>query len=636
MATAEEELILRLRAAGARTTARDVDAVGKSVSRTGKSAETASKRTSKFSSALNGTNKKMKAVSGGLKSAGSAFSALTFPIAGAAYASGKLAIDFDRSMRNVNSIAKLPEKNLNSLKRGILDMAGPVAQAPQTLADGLYDLVSSGFKGKQAMKILRQSAIAATAGMTDTATSTKAVAAVLNAYHQGAGQAKNVSDTLFQTVNRGVITFEELASTVGDALPFASSLGVSLKEVGAATATMTKAGIGAPETMTRIKNVMVAMLKPGDGLKGAFKSLGFESGEALIKAKGFQGALDALIGTTDGSKSSVAKLFPEIRAMGGALALTGKNSKGANRDLKSMQNSSGAAGAAFKEQSKSFAVQWDKFMATIKVLGIELGTSFLPALKDIAAWLGKVVKWFQTLSPGTRKWIVIIGLGIGVLGPFLIILGAVAAAGAALATTAGAIVLGIVAVIAIFTAAYAKFAWFRSIVAATWEMMKLTPVGIVISHFGQIVKFMASVPGAIKGAWLSVINFIIDRINDLIGATNSVIDGLNRVPGVNIGKIGEIGHVYDSGGSGNTASGSKHSRQRMGGAHLAAGTPYVDRAGVFDVGEKGRERVYLPTGSAVDPRPGEGESVIHTHVHLDGKEIAKSVTRHGQRAKAVA
>jgi hypothetical protein len=68
-------------------------------------------------------------------------------------------------------------------------MAKDTGQAPKTLADGLYDIVSSGFKANDGLKILRASAKAATAGLTDTATATKAVVAVLNAYHLGADQA---------------------------------------------------------------------------------------------------------------------------------------------------------------------------------------------------------------------------------------------------------------------------------------------------------------------------------------------------------------------------------------------------------------------------------------------------------------
>lgn len=316
--------------------------------------------------------------------------ARTFAAFGAAYtaqaairAVGDETIQFDKGMRNVNSIAQLSEKQLNSLSQSVLDLAGPTAQSPVKLSEGLYDLVSSGFNAAESLKILRSSANAATAGLTTTEISTKTVAAVLNAYQQPARKASDVSDVLFRTVDRGVISFEELASTVGDVLPFASSLDIGLRGVGASVATMTKAGISAPEAMTRIKNVMVTMLKPGEDLGKAIKSLGFESGEALIHQKGFQGSLEALTGTTDGSKEAIAALFPNIRALGGVLALTGKNTQAAEQDLRGMKDAAGATSRALSQQSKSVSFQWNRLKASAEVLAIEMGSKLVPAANEV-------------------------------------------------------------------------------------------------------------------------------------------------------------------------------------------------------------------------------------------------------------
>jgi hypothetical protein len=130
--------------------------------------------------------------------------------AGTIYAA-KTAGDFEKQMRNVNSIAKLSEAGYRSLSKGVLSLAGETAQAPKVLAEGLYQLVSSGFNAADSLTILHASAKAATAGLTDTSTATTAVAAVLNAYRLPASEASAVSDVLFETVNRGVLTFAELS-----------------------------------------------------------------------------------------------------------------------------------------------------------------------------------------------------------------------------------------------------------------------------------------------------------------------------------------------------------------------------------------------------------------------------------------
>jgi TP901 family phage tail tape measure protein len=303
-----------------------------------------------------------------------------YGVAGAIGLAGKATIDFDRGMRNVNSLAQLSEGRFQALSQRVLGLAGKTAQAPKTLASGLYDLVSSGFKADDAMKVLRASAFAATAGLTDTATSTKAVAAVINAYRLSASDASSVSDVLFQTVNRGVITFEQLANNIGTVLPFASALGVDLSQVGAAISTMTKQGFSGELAITDLKNALVAFNKPTTAMSAALKTLGFDSGQALIKSKGFEGALQALMGTTDGTQASIAKLFPNIRASAAALALTGKNSKMANADLAAFKNTHGATAKALSQQSQSISYAWNRIKAAAAALVIEVGSKAAPAI----------------------------------------------------------------------------------------------------------------------------------------------------------------------------------------------------------------------------------------------------------------
>jgi TP901 family phage tail tape measure protein len=103
---------------------------------------------------------------------------------------------------------------------------------------------------------------------------------------------RQVSDVLFQTVNKGVLTFEELASQIGDVLPVASNLGVPLEDIGGALATITLHGVNAAEAATQLKQVLVSMLKPSDGSEEAeIHKMGFESGEAAIKQLGLEGVM---------------------------------------------------------------------------------------------------------------------------------------------------------------------------------------------------------------------------------------------------------------------------------------------------------------------------------------------------------
>lgn len=332
--------------------------------------------------------------------------------------------DFERQMRNVNSIAKLSEDGYHKLSKSVLDLSGETAQAPKVLAEGMYQLVSSGFDATDSLTILRASAKAATAGLTDTATATKAVAAVLNAYRLPADQASKVSDILFETVNRGVLTFAELSKEIGTVLPFAAALHVSLPQVGAAISTMTKEGISAPETMTRIKQAMVSIIKPSADMKKAIVATGASSGQALVQQKGFQGALEAILKTTNGSKESLAKLFPNIRALGGVLALTGKNAKSAAGDLKAFQDTTGATKQVFDEQAKGAEFAGKRLLSSLEADAIIIGQRFLPIVANGAKQLTDALRQaaqdgsLQSIATGALSIFETIGSAIGdFIGP---------------------------------------------------------------------------------------------------------------------------------------------------------------------------------------------------------------------------
>jgi hypothetical protein len=116
-----------------------------------------------------------------------------------------------------------------------------------------------------------------------------------------------------------------------------------------------------------------------------------QSGEALVKHKGFQGALEALLGTTDGSQKALHALFPDIRANAAVLALTGSNAKSAEADLRAFTNTAvkGAAGKVFAEQSKSAAFQLQQLKANLSASAITLGNEFLPVLNNGARAVSK-------------------------------------------------------------------------------------------------------------------------------------------------------------------------------------------------------------------------------------------------------
>jgi TP901 family phage tail tape measure protein len=331
-----------------------------------------------------------------------------------------MAADFDQSMRNVNSIMGASEKQLGKFSDQVLKMSTEFPQSATTLANGLYDIASSGFAGADAMEILDASARAASAGMTEAEISSKAIVSVLNAYGLEAKDAAHVSDVLFRGVDKGVLSFEELASSLGDYVGAASQLKIPIEDVVAAQAAMTLTGISASEAATSLNQVMRSLLKPSEDMAKTLKAMGFESGQAALESLGLQGVITSLSGEVGNNVGAWLDLFPEIRAARGAMALAANDGEGLNRIMRDMEDVACATGRAFEEQSKGAMFQFTLALNQLKRAAIELGQDLIPIItKDIIPAIQGAIRWWRGRSDESKSLTVKLAALALVAGPLL-------------------------------------------------------------------------------------------------------------------------------------------------------------------------------------------------------------------------
>jgi TP901 family phage tail tape measure protein len=348
--------------------------------------------------------------------------AMVGAVAAVGVATVKMAKDFDTSMRNVNSIAKMSETEFKEMSGEVLKLSTKMPQSAKTLADGLYDIASSGFAGADGLKVLEASAKAASAGMTDTATSAKGITAVLNAYGYEAEKAAEISDTMFKTVDKGVITFEELSGQIGEVVGTANLADIEFNELSGALAYMTTKGIGAAEATTSLNRFILSIIDPSEELATVLYNAGYESGEAALKAEGLVGVLELMQTASGGSLTELQKLTPEMRALKASGALLGGGIEELNGYMNDFKDTTGATQAALDEQSKSLDYQLDLLKNNAQAIGIALGSELLP---NITNYVKGVSEWISSNSKLATSLLKIIGGGVFSAGGFLGLAGAI-------------------------------------------------------------------------------------------------------------------------------------------------------------------------------------------------------------------
>lgn len=336
------------------------------------------------------------------------------------------AVEFEAAMRNVNSIAHLSEQQFRSMSEQVLELSTELPQSATNLAEGLYQISSSGFQGAAGLTVLEASAKAATAGISDTETAAKAIVSVLNAYGLSAQDAAEVSDILFATVDVGIVTFEELSQQLGDFIGAGAAAGIEIDELGAAFAAMTLAGIPAAESATSLNNLLRKLIKPSEYLGGVFQNLGYESGQAALDANGLYGTMELLRRATGGTITEVQKMFPEIRAARGAFALfaaDGQNYARTQGFIANETNRAGATQRAFNEQMKAVGNQAKLFGNQITAAGITIGAAFLPLVSSSIEQLrklgGTLADGFRSLQTAAAPAISAVGGALNNLGDLL-------------------------------------------------------------------------------------------------------------------------------------------------------------------------------------------------------------------------
>lgn len=253
---------------------------------------------------------------------------------------------------------------------------------------------------------------------------------------------------------------------------------------------------------------------------------------------------------------------------------------------------------------------------------------FRERVSDAAKWVGNLIQKFREGDPQVRniaKAIAITVAALWTLNVLIKVVGWIRALSGAMAfLAANPIILAIAAIVAISAALYILYhrsQTARDIMDKLWMVLKHVPVIEVIRHLGTIIDFVKTMPGAISsaatGMWdglksglVSVINWIIDRLNDLIGP----IGGLLGHFGIHVGTIGHVGDTS-----------MVDANTRAGAGYTGTGAP-TPRGG----GGGGSGATAQPSRTP----GGFGRGDVTANVHIDGKRVGTATARADKRRRS--
>lgn len=352
---------------------------------------------------------------------------VTLPIALAGGAAVKTAVDFNTSMTHIQALVGASSKQMEEYQKHILALAPAVGKGPKELADALYFVTSSGFKGAAALRVLDAGARAAASGLGDTATVVDLVTSAVNTYGEKNLSAAKATDVLTAAVREGKAEPQDMAEAMGRIIPIAQAMGVSFGEVSGSVAALTLGGLNADEAVTSLRTAMSELLKPTAGARTALASVGVsvKDLQQRVADKGLQNALIFLNDKFHGNRQELGKVITQQRAFAGALQLIGPNADKAAKAIASVNAAAGDTDKAFTQASKSTQFQFNQALAQLQVTGVKVGADLIPILTQVAGTIGDVAEAFNGLSPTMQKVIIDGALVAAALGPIVRTAGAV-------------------------------------------------------------------------------------------------------------------------------------------------------------------------------------------------------------------
>lgn len=306
---------------------------------------------------------------------------------------------FDDQLRTINTVAGVSDAQLQRIGDRIQELSRETGKTTDDLTAGFYDLVSAGIPAEHAMQVLKDSAILATGALGTTGEVVDLLTSTLNAYGMEATESTRITDVFAKAVADGKVTAAELGSSIAQIAPIAAAAGVSIEEVAAGYAQLTKNGVPAAQAATQMRSAISALLTPNTQLAKIQRDLNVSFAE-MASEDGLAVALQRLREAA-GSDEAFAKALGSVEALSFSLLTTGENAGAFATELTAVETAAREGGTAldqYKEKSKSAVEQDKRRAAEVQTLMQDVGDMVMPIYDAMVGASSLVVQTIRDLG----------------------------------------------------------------------------------------------------------------------------------------------------------------------------------------------------------------------------------------------
>lgn len=495
----------------------------------------------------------------------------------------KMAIDFNSQMMRLGTQAGVSQKQIGTLKSGVLALAGQVGFSPDSLAASLYhvasNMASMGGTSKQMLDVVRVAAEGAKVGGADLVDVTNALTSAVASGIPGVQNYSQAMGVLNAIVGTGDMNMQNLAEAFSTGMvSVVKGYGLSIKDVGAALATFGDLNVRGAYAATLVRTAVQAMAVPAKTGAKEMANLGMTT-STLAKDMQSGGMLKAL----DDLSTRFHKAGISGTAMGGVitqmfgkkagpgLAILLENMDRLRSKYPLLTKGANDFGKAWTTTNSGLKQQLADLKGGFDALMISIGEKLVPVLQTVVSWMLKHKSAVMGLLAAAGALMVVLvatALVIKARVAWDILweagLKAIAAATKIMAAAQwllniamdanpiGLIIIGIAALIAVVVLVTLHFKAFRVFWIAVWHDVEAVAAaawhyitGRVASDVNQvrtILSWFGRLPGLFYGWWIGAYHAVLSAY----GSMNSFV---RSIPGRILSALGDLGHLLWNAGA---------------------------------------------------------------------------------------
>ena len=369
----------------------------KTVQQGGQATAQASQSTQAYGSSLGASAKSALTFAGALTGVQLGISAISSAVQGAV----TQVVSFEAAMANVNTLGVRSAEVQQQLRTQLLQLPPALGSATE-LAQGLYEVLSSGVAPANAVAFLGEAAKLAKAGLASLDTSIVSLTKTMAAYNIPTEKAGEVSDLFFKTVEVGQGSLQQFASAMPQVTQLAASMGISLKDTSNAMATLSQTFRSADTAATGLRSLLTQVIQNND----KFLALGINI-KQVIGDEGLLGLVRVLQQVSQGDTGTLRQYVNDIEGLNAAVALTGPQFQTLIKNQKEFENAAGAVDRAVKVQTQTVSASFSAMVNALGQLANDIAPPFLHAFTRVAQGATQVIEGtrqtFKDLPKITRE-----------------------------------------------------------------------------------------------------------------------------------------------------------------------------------------------------------------------------------------